>query len=254
MKLYISRLTLTAAALAAFVQLASATVYFSNTGVNAGWSGSAINGGNIAEVTNVKYKGSKSLRHIVKYPAYRAEKTKSGMGQRGQTRYYGFAMQLPNNWENMPNQGVDISQIIANYNSNCPGSQSEFAPSFFFQLKGSSFKSVVYTGSNPCTGSVPATTNTLRSSIKGSWVRVIYRATWKSDSSGRNEVWINGTRHLNRTGKNTFPYTQPFAFRTGIYIPQWKNGNFTTSQKEKKIWLDHTRVASSKNEADPTKW
>ncbi len=238
---------------------AQATVYFQNTGVNAGWNSNSFGGSgakSITEVTNVKYKGSKSLRVICTYPAYRAEKQKnasSNLGQRGNTRFYGFALRLPANWENMNDRDSYFCQNIANYNGNCSGSQDEFEPTFFFGARGSNFKRIYYTG-NPCGNNGTGNPGNLRSIIKNSWVRVIYQAKWSSGSDGVMKVWINGTKYFDRTGANTFPYTQPMAFKAGIYIPGWKNSKGSSSQSEKKTWMDHFRVGTSYNEVNPSNW
>lgn len=241
--------------------IASATVYFSNTGTNSGWNGNSINGStaSVAQVSGYTWPNNSSgtsLRFSVTYPAYRAEKQKTtgSLGQRGNTRYYGYALYIDGGWQNMSDRDAYFNQNIADYNSNCPGSQSEFAPSFFFGSRGGDFKSIYYTGS-PCgSGGTVGNVKVLRSLIKGQWLRVIYRATWKSDSSGRLEVWINGTRHQNYTGANTFPYTKPLLFKAGLYIPGWKSSKGSSSQSTKKVWMDQFRVGTSYNEVNPSNW
>lgn len=239
----------------------SATVYFQNSGTNSGWNGNSTNGSpvSITQVTGYTWPNNSSgssLRFITTYPGYRAEKQKTGgnLGKRGQTRYYGFAMYIDSAWQNMNDRDSYFCQNIADYNGNCPGSQSEFAPSFFFGARGGDFKSIYYTGS-PCgSGGTNGNPKVLRSLIKGQWVRVVYRATWKSDSSGRLEVWINGTRYQNYTGANTFPYTRDMLFKSGIYIPGWKNSKGSSTQSTKKVWMDQWRIGTSYNEVNPSNW
>ncbi len=235
---------------------ANGTVHFQNTGINAGWNGNSTSGGGtktVTEVTNVKYKGSKALRFILKYPGYRVEKNKSAnanLGQRGNTRFYGFALRLPSNWQNMNDRDVYFCQNIAKY-TNC--NPDNFKPSFFFGARGGNFKIIRSYQGSPC-GNVTGTSVNVNGIIKNSWVKVIYRATWKSGNDGRIEVWINGTRKHNFTGKTTYAFTQPMQFKAGMYIPGWKNSQGSSTQSEKKAWIDHWRIATTKNEADPTKW
>lgn len=236
-----------------------ATVHFQNAGTHAGWASNNSIGGSPASITQVtgytwpNHTSGTSLRFFVEYPAYRAEKQKSAsLGQRGQTRYYGFALWIDSAWQNMPDRDAYFCQNIADYNANCPGSSSVFAPSFFFGSRGGDFKSIYYTG-NPC-GNRTGNVRVLRSLIKGQWVKVVYRATWRSDSTGRLEVWINGVKYQDYTGANTFPFTRNMNFKSGMYIPGWQTSKGTSSQSLKKVWIDQWRVGDSYAEVDPSNW
>jgi len=159
----------------------------------------------------------------------------------------------PLNWE-VCERDVYFCQNIANCNGDGPTQFDRFAPSFFFGARGNNHKMIHYTG-EPCEKETRVGPGIILDTtlIPGSWIRVVSRATWKSDSTGRLELWLNGTRVQDITGPNTFPDTRPMNFKSGLYIPSWREDSFGATA-QKRAWFDHYRIGDTYAEVNPTSW
>jgi hypothetical protein len=246
-----------AAAVLNVASVAEASVVFSNTGNLSGWSSLWQENGrcSLTQVSSPVYKGSTAVRARCIYSSsysgrYHGEMRKSGMAQRGQDRYYGFAFYIPSNWQNVQ-QGFNIQQFIGNA-SGCSGGQ----PTTMTALRyGDDLVTRIVTGPSACQRT--STNYTVVTSVsKGTWHRVTFRGKWRSDNTGVFTFWYDGSQKLNKTNTKTHPaddYSLNYA--VGNYSNAWHDDDrMEGTQSTRDIFVDHIRVATTYAEADPASW
>ena len=251
-----SRVLLLAAVLAV-PSAAQASVVFSNTGNLSGWSSLWEENGHcdLTQVSSPAYKGTTAVRARCIYDSsysgrYHGEMRKSGMAQRNQDRYYGFAFYIPTNWQNVQ-QGFNIQQFIGNA-SGCSGGQ----PTTMTALRyGDDLVTRLVTGPSACERTNQNFT-VVTSVSKGTWHRVTFRGKWKSDNTGVYQFWYDGSSKLNKTNTKTWPaddYSLNLA--VGNYSNAWHDDDMMEgTQGTRDIFVDHIRVATTYAEADPAGW
>jgi hypothetical protein len=240
-------LSLSAVAFLAAGAVSHAAVYFQNTGVKSGWDTTAAQRkGSVTEVTSPRWGSSgTSLRCRQIFEAadgnrYHAEAVKRRIQLNGQDRHYGQAIYIPTYW---PTGEVAVIQQWATevYPSGSGG------PWFGMNYNGTSLLWDAVRG--PMAPGDPAAFATIS---KGQWIRVIARVNMKT--SGSLEVWVNGSRKLNKAGDWSTNWADGDSIRwsTGIYIG-WHNRQ-PVGPGDLSVYHDQFRVASSPYEADPVHW
>lgn len=60
--------------------------------------------------------------------------------------------------------------------------------------------------------------------VPGRWYSWVIHAKWSPRADGRLEIWLNGSRVVNKTGPNTYdtPLAHTPYWKIGIYHPGWK--------------------------------
>jgi hypothetical protein len=232
---------------AASTPCAYATVYLQNTGTLSGWTGVSVGEtGSVTQVSSPTYKGSTALRCYQIYNG--ADKTlhsevsygNADVGRNGDNRYYGFAFRTHSNWT-YATPGASISQLITN--SPCGAQQTDM-----YQIYGTRLE-VKRNWGDPCHQGYERLTIVDPVSV-GVWHRVVIRKLWKTDNTGAWQVWYDGSRKHSKSNIPTgFTGDPPYRWTIGLYA-----GFSGTSPKTRTIYVDHARVASSYNEADPGQW
>ena len=231
--------------LIAMAATAQATVVFQNTGTTSGWSYTSHDGsGSVSQVSSPVYKGSTALRCYQTWSGsgdytLHSEAVKRDVGKNGWDRYYGFTLYLPSSWTYNTSRGQSISQIAAD--TSCGGQQTEM-----FQMLGTRLEVKRELG-NPC--SPTRSRLTVADPVsRGAWHRIVIRKKWASDSTGMFQVWFDGTRRISiANAPSAFPGTHLYRWSIGLYA------NFDAAGS-RTLYVDHARVTSSYNEADPAQW
>ncbi len=241
--------------LLATVPRGEAAVVFQNTGKIAGWSTLwHEDQGSVTEVASPSYKGGDALRCRTVYRAayrgrYHSEARRSGMAARGQDRYYGFAFYLPSNWQYVA-QNFNIQQFIGNV-SGCSGGQ----PWTMTKLLDRALITRITTGPDGCTRTHAPFTIT-SDVTRGVWHRIVIHGKWRSDDTGVFQVWYDGKLRINQVNLPTCPATDnAFNLAVGNYSNGWHDDKtMVGTQGTRDIYIDHVRVATTYDEADPRGW
>jgi hypothetical protein len=229
-----------------------AAVVFENTGTTSGWSTLwHEDQGSVTQVMSPAYKGGRALGcrtiHRVAYRGrYHSVARRAGMAKRGQDRYYGFAFYLPSNWQFVA-QNFNIQQFIGNV-SGCSGGQ----PITMTGLLNRELITRIVTGPDGCTRT-SHNISVVPSVSPGAWHRVVIRGRWQSNNTGSFQVWYDGSRKINRTNTPTCPAADTaFNLAVGNYSNGWHDDKkMVGTQATRDVFIDHVRVATSYNEAEP---
>jgi hypothetical protein len=231
-----------------------ATVVFQNTGTTSGWDYlSTQNKGTLTQVTSPVYKGTTAVRARQIYVSgsserFHSELGKRNVGKRGDDRYYGWAARVPSNWQ-FTSQWYILSQLGISYSGlSCSGE-----PLSKSYLSGSTLKLEITTGT-PCSSKSSSVT-VATGFTAGVWHRLVYRYKLGSDSTGQLQYWVDGTKKLERLNTaNITSTSNQVRWSIGLYCSQWFGRALEGSQGTRDVFVDQARVASSYNEADPSKW
>jgi hypothetical protein len=231
-----------------------ATVVFQNTGTTSGWDYlSTQNKGTLVAVSSPTYKGTTAVRARQVYVSgaserFHSELGKRNVGKRGDDRYYGWAVRIPQNWE-FTSQWYILSQLGVSYSGLSCGGE----PLSKSYLVGSTLRIEVTTGT-PCS-SQSASHAVTSEFTAGVWHRLVYRYKFGSDGSGQLQYWVDGSKKLERLNTaNITSTSQPLRWSIGIYCSQWFGRALQGSQGTRDVFVDQARIASSYNEADPAQW
>jgi hypothetical protein len=232
-----------------------AAVVFENRGTTSGWSTLwHEDQGSVTEVTSPTYKGETALRCRTIYRAayrgrYHSEARRAGMAKRGLDRYYGFTFYLPSNWEFRP-QSYNFQQFIGNV-SGCSGGQ----PWTMTHLVDEALITRITTGPDGCTRSHEPFT--LTPNVRaGAWHRVVIHGKWEADNTGVFEAWYDGTKKVEQLNRPTCPLTDgALNFAVGNYSNGWHDDKkMLGTQGTRDVFIDHVRVATTYDEANPRSW
>ncbi|KAF2735363.1 hypothetical protein EJ04DRAFT_600930 [Polyplosphaeria fusca] len=198
---------------------------------------------------------------------YHAERSYPEGYRRGQTKFYGFAFRLAQDWEFEPAQSYNIAQFIADFKDT--GCGEDYMPSTMVWVSGRT----LYTrrklgqllsgkacadpkdncgGGKNCQQNFPiALFNNLEGGI---WYKVTAQITWASDNTGQFKWWVNGDKVWDN---RTLPTTvlddgRPFQFRVGLYANGWYDDKRNKgSQDRRQVWIDEIGIGSEFADADP---
>jgi hypothetical protein len=231
-----------------------ATVVFQNTGTTSGWDYlSTQNKGTLSAVSSPVYKGSTAVRARQIYVAgagerFHSELGKRNVGKRGDDRYYGWAVRVPDNWQ-FTSQWYILSQLGISYSGLSCGGE----PLSKSYLSGTTLKLEITTGA-PCSSKSSSVT-VATGFTAGVWHRLVYRYRFASDSAGQLQYWVDGSKKLERlNAANITSASNPLRWSIGLYCAQWFGRALEGSQGTRDVFVDQARVASSYNEADPSQW
>ncbi len=235
---------------------AHAGVIFYNPGNDTtAWSGSNINSNcQVATSTAQQYAGTTSMFTKCTFNGsyngrYHAMKTKSNIGGNGSTRWFGFAFYIPLNHDFLP-ESMWLFQTIADY-----GGSEGFKPNIWVKINDQKLTFTRQFG--PVNSATKVETNLITNLAKGQWYEVVMKIHFDDDSSAKSEVWVNGTKELNQTGKNYFDsQTKNLRMDVGIYMTNWyqKDTLPDPDASPRAIYFDEIRVgdaSSSFSEVDP---
>ncbi|KAK4186737.1 polysaccharide lyase [Podospora australis] len=242
--------------LTTLVSMASATQIFSNRGTLTGWGGQQTeHKGTLSTTSSVFFDQPPSIVAEQTYDPsytgrYHSEVRVLNAYQHGQTRFYGFAFRLPDNWQFDPAQSYDISQFIAAFHNGCDDSM----PSTMFWLEGRKLNTRLKTGSVCAqkTRKIPLPVTV----TAGQWHKIVMEVKWTPDNSGRFKVWYDDQMVVNEQNvATTVKENAAFQFRVGLYANGWHDDKtMKGTQGVRKVFFDKIAIATTKNEADPSKW
>jgi hypothetical protein len=193
---------------------------FANHGTLSGWpSGQAAPEaqGIRQQVNNVVYRGDSALKYGQTYQGtsytgrYHSESRYDNGYHLGDTKFYGFAFRLSQDWQFDPAQTYNIAQWGSWFSGICG---EDYMPSSMVYLHGTTLSSRIKTGqmlsgkacasplqTGNCGGSnagkncQSTRSFTLSNNIEaGVWYRMTFQITWKADATGQFKVWLNGTK------------------------------------------------------------
>ncbi|KAI5461767.1 endo-beta-1,4-Glucuronan lyase from fungus Trichoderma Reesei [Mariannaea sp. PMI_226] len=247
------------AAAAALLPWAEASQLFYNSGTMDGFDASRHeNKGTVSTVTNLAYKGASSLKMTQTYTKgytgrYHSEVDHNNGYKRGDTRFYGFAFRLQENWE-FDSQGYNIAQFIADR----PGAgcdDDDWMPSSMVWIEGNKLASRIVTGQyrQPDCGRKITAFNNLATVSAGVWHTIVIQANWQSGSTGYYKMWFDGAKVLEKTNlATTINDDVEFAFRVGLYANSWHDdGQMLGSQPFRQVWYDEVAVGTTFQDVDP---
>jgi hypothetical protein len=236
----------------------SGAVLFRNPGTTSGWNSFSLeHRGSITQVGSPAYKGGNAIRVQQIYdPAYRgryhAEVVRNDGYRPGQQRFYGFAFQLPANWQSV-NQSFNIAQFIADFgNTGC----DDWMPTTMMWITGTQLHTRVKAGT-VCGQSI-RTFNNIAYVAPGQWHRVIIQANWQSNNTGFFKVWFNGVKVLEQYGLPTTiadPQNRTYSFRVGMYANAWYDQRtMLGTQGTRTMYFDQIGIGTTFADVNPDAW
>jgi hypothetical protein len=246
---------------------AAAKVLFYNSGSNAstGWSGSNLDPpGSLATDTNIKFRGSGSLRARVTFNGsytgrYHAMRTKKGVNLKdGFTRWVGFALRIDGN--NLT--GGETSwpfQLIGAFGNNV-GSVPviNLAVQGNASLPGNGRSLVLTRRSGKLSEGEPFAQNATRvldNFQTGRWYNIVMKFKISSGTDGRMEIWIDGVKRGDIAGANYLQGgTAELQADFGIYATDWYRDTVVSGASPRTFYLDEIRIGDSNSsyaEVDP---
>ncbi|KAI1854478.1 hypothetical protein JX266_000596 [Neoarthrinium moseri] len=233
---------------------------FSNTGTKSGWNDFTHDHlGKVEEVKDVFYKGPTALRmtqiHDDKWNGrYHSEAVKKAVYKKGDTGFYGFAFQLPKNWEFTKDVGFNLAQFITDFSD--LGCGEKGMPSTMIAIEEDQLSARVKYGSVCPTSAQKTTKWSKLATVKpGVWHTVVIQASWKSDDSGFFRMWFDGKQVRNEEGiKTTVSDGRAFDFRVGLYANYWFDHGYSGNQQTRQVYYDQIAIGSTMDDADPSKW
>jgi hypothetical protein len=228
---------------------------FNNRGNLDGWGGQQTeHKGEIKEVTNVFFDEPPALAMMQTFDAsytgrYHSEVRVLNAYQHGDTRFYGFAFQLPPDWQFDPPQSYDLAQFIAQFDK-C----DSFMPTTMFWVEGTKLFTRLKSGSvcDQKTRELPLDVTL----TAGEWHKVIIEANWESKATGFLRLWFDGNLVVDEKDvATTVSEDVPFQFRVGLYANGWHDDKgMKGSQGFRQVFYDKIAIATTKEEADPDLW
>jgi hypothetical protein len=236
----------------------SNTVLFHNTGTTSGWSSFSLeHWGSITQVTSPVYKGSSAIKVTQIYDPnytgrYHSEVVRNDGYKPGQMRFYGFAFQLPANWQ-FVNQSFNIAQFIADFtNTGC----DDWMPTTMMWISGNTLHTRVKSGT--VCGQQTTTFNSIANVTAGQWHKVVIQANWKADSTGYFKVWYDGVKVLERLNIPTTisdPQNRTYSFRVGMYANAWHDDHtMLGTQGTRSLFIDQVGIGGAFADANPDAW
>jgi hypothetical protein len=235
-----------------------AAVLFHNTGTTSGWDSFVReHKGSITQVTSPVYKGSTSIKFTQVYDSayggrYHSEAVRNDGYTPGQQRFYGFAFQLPSNWQYV-NQSFDIAQFIADFsNTGCDG----YMPTTMMWITGNYLHTRVKSGT-ACNQQIRTFSNVAQVPA-GRWNTVVIQASWQSNTTGFFKVWFNGVKVLEQYNLPTTiadSQNRRFQFRVGLYANAWYDQHtMLGTQGTRTIYVDQVGIGTTFADANPAAW
>ncbi|KAH6613536.1 polysaccharide lyase [Chaetomium sp. MPI-SDFR-AT-0129] len=228
---------------------------FSNEGTLKGWDGTQTeHNGKLEEVTDVFFDKPPALRMTQTFDAsydgrYHSEVRALDGYQHGDALFYGFAFQLPPDWQFDPAQSYNIAQFIAPFDK-C----DSFMPSTMVWMEGTKLFTRLKTGSvcKQETKELPLDVAV----TSGQWHKIIIGAQWASDNSGFFRFFFDGKQVLDESNvATTVSEDVTFQFRVGLYANGWHDDKgMKGSQGVRQVFFDKVAIATTQNEADPDLW
>jgi hypothetical protein len=213
-------------------------VYFSNTGVLAGWSTATPQGGTIGKVVEVADPVFKSATAILTEQTYvrpqgaHSETILATAQKNGEDKYYGQAIYLPLDWNT-----IDENATFQQFSPEAPA-----GPWMLNWIQGDHIF-IRVAGTHYDCGPIS----------KGVWTRVVVR--FKTTNPGIFEYWVDGVKkqsvsNVDLTILNGSP---TMRWSSGIYVTWWRTKP-PGPQLTRQIFHDQLRVASSYEAAEPASW
>ncbi|KLU82896.1 hypothetical protein MAPG_01964 [Magnaporthiopsis poae ATCC 64411] len=260
--------TLAVLALSLLSPTASASRSFENRGTLDGWHGQSIDSGtrgSVQQVTNVFLKGPTALKASQTYLGtsykgrYHAEVYRRDGYRPGETRYYGFAFRLSEDWE-FTDQNYNIAQFIADFSDLGKPECDTWMPSTMVWVRGNKLRTRARWGDlsgNKCDKQTDSWD--VATIERGRWHRVVLGVSWRTDGKGFVKVWLDGEQKLDKQSISTTvvdPANRQFSFRVGLYANGWHDdkGVMKGSQPFRQVWYDEIAIGSSEGEVQPGSW
>ncbi|KAH6896994.1 glucuronan lyase A [Thelonectria olida] len=247
------------AASLALLSWVDATRTFYNSGTLSGWDFvRKEHSGTVAEVSNVAYKGTTSLKMTQTYDKnyggrYHSEVDHNQGYKRGDTLFYGFMFRLSESWQ-FQDQSYNLAQFIANRpGAGCGG--DDWMPSSMVWIQGNKLRSRIVSGQyrQPDCGRTITPLNDLATVSAGQWHKVIIQASWKSDNTGFYKIWFDGQKVAERLNfATTVNDNSLFQFRVGLYANSWYDkGEMLGTQPFRQVWYDEVAIGTEFKDVDP---
>jgi hypothetical protein len=214
--------------------------------------------GTVDEVTNVYYVTPPALKMTQTYDAnynglYHAEVFHYDGYQRGQTKFYGFAFRLQQDWQFSPAQGYNLAQFIADF-TDLPCEET-YMPSTMIWIHGNQLQARVKHGSVcPVSAQVPVGFGNLATVTAGVWHRIVLEVAWRSDAPGVFNMWYDDVSVVSRSDlRTTVNDGRQFQFRVGLYANSWNSG-YQGTQPFRQVWFDRIATGTTYADVDPAQW
>ena len=189
--------------------------------------------------TSIARRGNQCMKSEVRYEGaglkYRAEYLEvPRVAYPGEERWYGVSVYFPSGFDTGPGRCV----FLQNHGKSPNSQQWELA------VNGNQFQSILYSGNQEAFKFI----DKFSSVQTGIWYDFVVHAKYRTGSGGKYEVWLDGTRVINRspsTGTGSTNVAQ-MIIQIGAYCPGWTNTN-PGGASPLKIYHDEFRIADGVN-------
>jgi hypothetical protein len=239
----------------------NAAVTFLNTGTTpSGWDATNVEHlGTLQQVTNVVYRGGTAIKATQTWDQawanagnrFHSEVVHNDGYHRGETKSYGFAFRLQEDWDFGSSQSYNIAQFIADFsdfNSAC----DDWVPTTMVWLQGNQLYSRVKSWTDICNQHTNVFGN-LAAVSPGVWHTVVIEANWQSDNTGYFKLWFDGQQVLSKSGiPTTVPVGREIEFRVGLYANGWGDQKTNVGgQNTRQVWYDQIATGTTAADVNP---